>query len=73
MQLAGHIGGITPEDDKDDNLFYPTVKEALGVFLDKPMVSAPGVAYNYATPNFTLLSAVIEQASGSTYLDYLRE
>jgi len=72
MQLAGHIGGITEDDNKNDNMFYATVRDGLNVFINKPLISEPGLEYNYSTPGFTLLSAVIEKTTNMSYLDYLK-
>lgn len=73
-QLAGHLSGLPHYNDKDklENRFYPTVKDALSVFAHEPLLSKPGTKYSYSTHGFTLLSAAIESASGSNYLDYMK-
>ncbi len=78
-QLAGHLAGIRHYQRKDfdpvqiDNMNFPTMKSALAIFKDDPLVSAPGTAYNYSTFGFTLLAAVIQGASGRPFLEYMEE
>lgn len=73
-QLAGHLAGVAhyqPHDRIERTRHYDSVTEALGVFRDSPRAGDPGEAYTYSTHGFTLLSAVIEGASGLPFLDYL--
>lgn len=74
-QLAGHLSGLPHYNDSDriENRFYPTVKDGLNVFAHEPLLSQPGTAYNYSTHGYTLLSAVVEGASGMTFLDYMEK
>jgi serine beta-lactamase-like protein LACTB, mitochondrial len=78
-QLAGHLGGIRHYQSKDymgrniDFEHFATVQDSLKVFQDDPMVSVPGAAYKYSTFGYTLLSRVVEGASGQTFLAYLHD
>lgn len=74
-QLAGHLSGLPHYNDSDkiEDRFYPTVKDGLSVFAHEPLLSQPGTAYNYSTHGYTLLSAVVEGASGMTFLDYMEK
>ena len=50
-----------------------SLTEALRIFKDDPLEHEPGTRYTYTTFGYTLLGAVIEGASGMTFIDYLRE
>ena len=71
--LAGHLAGI--RHYKDDEFYstrsYTSVTEALEVFADDPLLSAPGTAFVYSSYGWNLISAVIEGASGENFLDYM--
>ena len=69
--MAGHLGGIRhylPEDYSEgrniDFEHYDSVLDSLRVFQDDPLAAPPGTKYQYSTFGYTLLSAVIEAASG---------
>jgi serine beta-lactamase-like protein LACTB, mitochondrial len=72
--LAGHLAGI--RHYKDDEFLiakhYGSIVEGLKIFQDDPLVAPPGTKYSYSTYGFNLLSAVIESASGETFLDYMQ-
>ena len=73
-QLSGHLSGVAhyqARDRIDRSRHYESVTEGLNVFRDSPRTGAPGEAYVYSTHGYTLLSAVIEGASGLPFLDYL--
>jgi CubicO group peptidase (beta-lactamase class C family) len=74
-QLAGHLAGMPHYNfaDKIEKRFYPSVDDALGVFAAQRLLVEPGTRYVYSTHGFTLLSAVIEGASGRPFLQYLDE
>jgi serine beta-lactamase-like protein LACTB, mitochondrial len=73
-QLAGHLSGLPHYSDADkiDDRVYSSVKDALGVFSHVDLIAEPGTRYKYSTHGYTLLSAVIEGASGMSYLDYMK-
>ncbi len=73
--LAGHVSGI-PHYSSGDSIkkqFYTSVEESLTVFSHLDLLSEPGTEYSYSTHGYTLLSAVIEGASGVPFLDYLKK
>ncbi len=76
-QLAGHLSGLghyTRRPDESEEVFYKRiVSEDLKAFYTAPLLSAPGAKYNYSSPGYTLLSYVIEGASGKDFLTYMRE
>ncbi|NOT75169.1 MAG: beta-lactamase family protein [Cyclobacteriaceae bacterium] len=74
-QVAGHTAGIPHynSNDKIEDRVYPSVKDALSVFSHEDLIFEPGTRYNYSTHGYTLLSAVIEGASGMSFLDYMKK
>jgi serine beta-lactamase-like protein LACTB len=74
-QLLCHQSGIRHVQDGEwgSTRHYTNLVAALEVFKDDPLLFAPGTRAEYSTYGFSLLGAVIEGASGTTYLDYLRE
>ena len=79
-QLAGHLGGVRHYQPKDfsngrniDLERYDKVIDSLAIFKDDPLVAAPGTRYHYSTFGYTLISQVIESASGRSFLDYMDE
>jgi CubicO group peptidase (beta-lactamase class C family) len=47
-------------------------RDWVGFVLDRPMAQAPGLAFNYNSGTWHLLSAVLTKASGDSTLDYAR-
>lgn len=74
-QLASHTSGIRhySRGDRLRNRFYGSIEEAVGVFSRVQPQAEVGQEYAYSTHGYTLLSAVIEGASGQAYLDYMQE
>ena len=74
-QVAGHLSGIRHYrgDEMNINNFYPSVDKALSIFEEDTLIHEPGSKYLYSTHAWTLLSAVIEQAAGTPYLDYMQQ
>ena len=81
-QLGAHTGGIRHYsgpghpaffDEQFSQKHYTSVWEALGMFIGDSLQYAPGESFQYSTHGFTLLSAALEQATGESYLDLVRE
>lgn len=74
-QLAAHISGLPHYNDWDQaNLgptHYPNSRAAVAIFEDRPLLTAPGERYNYSSWGYTLLGALVEQASGMPFPDYV--
>jgi CubicO group peptidase (beta-lactamase class C family) len=79
VQLLGHLAGVRNyrQDDfgglPDNTLRYGSSTEALGIFAVDPLIHEPGTSYAYTTFGYTLLGAAMEGASGSSFVDTLRE
>jgi CubicO group peptidase (beta-lactamase class C family) len=46
--------------------------EEIAVYKDEPLFFAPGARWRYSNAGFSLLGAIIERATGQTYLEYVR-
>lgn len=76
-QLASHQGGVRHYIPRDhdpaapggaiDARVYATTEDKLAIFIDDPLIAAPGEAVNYSTFGFVLLGAVLESATGKAF------
>ena len=78
-ELASHIAGMphdTPERDTaefHDTKDHQSPFEAFYVFESHPLLFPPGTEYGYSSNGYILLSAVIEAASETGYVEFLRD
>ncbi len=82
-QLLGHQGGVRHYAGKDmnpgaaggtiDQREYPDTASMLAIFINDPLVAAPGTKSHYSTFGYTLASAVMEAAAGRPFLQLLEE
>jgi serine beta-lactamase-like protein LACTB len=81
-QLAGHLAGIrhyhinSEEAHYKDVIrtkHYPSSTAALEVFRDDTLLFRPGSQYHYSSFGWSLIGAVIEGASGQSYLNYMQQ
>ena len=80
-QLASHTAGIVDYDQNRDlaGLFhsirerkqFDSVIEALSVFDGNKLKFTPGTAFRYTSFDVVLLSALMERATGTSFLDLL--
>ncbi len=74
-QLAGHLAGvrgyINDYEENRSNKNYPTVTSGLTIFADDPLLFEPGTQFSYSTYGYSLLSAVVEGASGRDFPTFL--
>jgi CubicO group peptidase (beta-lactamase class C family) len=73
--LAGHLAGIRHYQGDEFNIqkHYANVLDGLKIFENDPLVSPPGTKFNYSSYGFNVLSAVVESASGETFLEYMQK
>lgn len=74
-QLATHTAGIRHygfNDGINCIKVYRNVQDGLTIFSRDSLLFKPGTAYNYSTYGYSLLSAVIEQASQMPFLTYMQ-
>ncbi|MFN7494673.1 MAG: serine hydrolase [Cyclobacteriaceae bacterium] len=77
-QLAGHLAGIRDYNEKDlsdlvRQEHYENATQATKIFENDSLLFKPGSQFHYSTFGWNLIGAVIEGASGKSYLDYMQE
>lgn len=75
-QLATHTAGIRHYRDNDPLACparYADVEAGLAIFKADSLLFPPGTAYGYSTYGYSLLSAVIEGASQTDYLNFMQQ
>jgi serine beta-lactamase-like protein LACTB, mitochondrial len=79
-QVMGHLAGIRhyktgPDDMEIGNTkhFENPIQAGLDFFKNEPLLSEPGTQFHYSTQGYTLVACVIEGASGSKYVDVIRQ
>jgi CubicO group peptidase (beta-lactamase class C family) len=73
-QVAGHLAGIRHYDtgEFENREHYATVTEGLAIFAADSLLFEPGTQFSYSSYGYNLLGAVIEGASGRSYVEYMR-
>ncbi len=73
-QVAGHLAGIRHylPGEFENQKHYSTVLEGLTIFRDDSLLFEPGTRFAYSSYGWNLLSAVIEGASGESFLSFMR-
>src|SRR5581483_6944198 len=73
-ELAGHLAGIRHyQDDEFLNMrHYDNVVAGLAIFAHDSLLFEPGTRFSYSSYGYNLLSAVVEGASGESFLLYMR-
>jgi serine beta-lactamase-like protein LACTB len=74
-QLGGHQAGIRHYAGLEflSNVHYTTIKEAMEVFIHDTLLFEPGTKYNYSTYGWTLISEVMQDASGTPFTEIIRD
>jgi CubicO group peptidase (beta-lactamase class C family) len=75
--LLTHTSGITeifrlPDIDSFSNKRL-TIEEAVAKFKDKPLDFCPGEKFNYSNSGYILLAHIIEQLSGMSYEEFIKD
>ncbi len=72
-QVAGHLAGIRHYrgDEFASARHYDTVRDGLAIFANDSLLFEPETQYSYSTYGWNLISAVIESASGESFLPYM--
>ena len=55
------------------NREFASAEESLSIFIDDPLLFAPDTSFQYSTYGYTLISYVLEEASGVSFLDLMKE
>lgn len=74
-QLLGHLGGVRHyrPGETESTFHYATQTDALARFASDPLLHEPGTAYHYSTYGFNLVAAVVEQAGGLPFAQFVHE
>ena len=80
-EVMGHLGGIRhyKSESQDDpeigntKHFDNPIQAGLDFFKNDPLVADPGSHFHYSTQGYTLVGCVMEGASGTKYVDYMRQ
>ena len=74
--LLSHTSGIKGYKngkEAETKINYPTLSEAVKIFIDRELLFEPGSAYSYTSYGYTLLGLIIEKVSGLTFEKYMQE
>lgn len=74
-QLAGHISGIPHYAAEEPTVrkHYTSVKDAMEIFKDRPLLFEPGTKYQYSSYGYVLVSGVVEEVAKTPYLRYMKQ
>jgi len=80
-QLASHTAGVRhyhwrlawPPHETWSGRRYESVRESLETFVSDELVFEPGTSFRYSTHGYTLLGAVLEQATGRSFGELLQQ
>lgn len=73
-QLAGHLAGVrhyASRTELGSNIEFETTAQALGIFIDDPLIAMPGHEYSYSTYGYTVIGAALEAVIGDEYLSFM--
>ena len=74
--LASHTSGLPHPEERTPQLFathYETATDAVELFREVELLSQPGAERNYSSTNYNLIAAAIEGATGSRFVDVVRD
>jgi len=74
-ELGGHLAGVRHYAGNEflNQRHYNTVTDGLTIFKDDTLLFKPGDRYSYSSYGWNLISAVIEGASGESFLALMRK
>jgi CubicO group peptidase (beta-lactamase class C family) len=74
-QLLNHTAGIRnyKEGEFDSKKFFPTTDDALKLLAYDSLIFEPGSRYAYTTLGYTLLAAIVEKVSNTSFEEYLNK
>ncbi len=72
--LLNHTSGVRTyrEGEFDSKAAFASTRQALSIILQDTLLFQPGTKYLYTTYGYNLLAAIIEGASGISYVDYIK-
>jgi CubicO group peptidase (beta-lactamase class C family) len=73
-QLLTHTSGMGDYfNEKYKPASIKTLRDFLPAFVDDPLSFEPGTKYDYSNAGFIVLGLIVEQVSGQSYFDYVRD
>ncbi len=74
-RILNHTSGLRSYRPGEFNSLrhYPSIKDAVNMISTDTLMFKPGSSYLYTTLGYNLLGAVIESASGMSYLNYVKK
>jgi CubicO group peptidase (beta-lactamase class C family) len=73
--ILNHTAGIRSyrsEEEFNSKMFYSTTRDAVLTFANDDLLFEPGTKYNYTSLGYSLLAALIENVSKTSFENYLR-
>jgi CubicO group peptidase (beta-lactamase class C family) len=74
-QLMAHTSGIPQyqnEKEIENTIHYASLKEAMDVFIHRPLLFEPGSRYFYTTYGYVVLGRIIEEVTGVSFGEYMK-
>tara|TARA_R100001143_G_C3361089_1_gene135911 strand:+ start:8327 stop:9406 length:1080 start_codon:yes stop_codon:yes gene_type:complete len=74
-QLLAHTAGIPQYDGEkeiENSIYFPTLQDAMNVFIDRPLLFKPGTKHFYSTYGYVILGRIIEEVSGVSFEEYMQ-
>jgi|CXWL01.1.fsa_nt_gi CubicO group peptidase (beta-lactamase class C family) len=68
-----HYTGPNAEAEQTITRHYSNIEDALDIFVDDPLVHAPGAGFTYSTWGYTLLGCVLQRAAGIPYPQVMQQ
>ncbi len=75
-QLLNHTSGIkgyASAKEAETKNHYPTLTDAMKVFMNRELAHEPGADHLYTTYGYVVLGVLIERVSGMSYEDYMQK
>ena len=75
-QLLGHLGGIRhykSSSESSSTKHFFSLKSALEVFAEDPLIHQPGTKYRYSSFGYNLLGSIAESAGDEAFMSLLQE
>ncbi len=73
--IESHTSGIRTYADKDTKLhhLHNSIENGIKIFQDDPLLFIPGTGYQYSTYAFVVLSACLQEVTGTPYFQLLKD
>lgn len=75
-QLLAHTSGISQyegEKEIENSLHFGSLREAMAIFIQRPLLFEPGSQYFYTTYGYVVLGRIVEAVSSMGYREYMKK